>query len=382
MPPLFSIIIPCYNQAIYLSDCLDSIITQSEENWEAIIINDGSTDNTNLIAKEYCLKDRRIKYFEKKNGGLSSARNEGIKNVSGRRIIFMDSDDYFYPNCFAEINKTLTHTISDDYLVVTYGYSHITTDKKKVLHSVVYPTNSHLLPSLFYGNIGPPNSICVSKLLCDHAGFFDENLKSVEDWDYWLRVAKSGALLKEIKLPLVYYRYVKNSMSRNAFVMYEALKKVIDRSIKKDNRITIESDLNKNYNIDTTKVLQEALIRSLGVSIMQGKIEESVELFKKESKKLIEEYQPEEYQIMCSYLSFRYWYSENEINEIIISTIPEFILFFKKIGYSNTRIKKIIFFIFNQHLCHLNKYRFGSIIGTIINAFMRRVKTPLFIKME
>ena len=107
MQPLFSIIIPCYNQAIYLPDCVNSLLEQSEQSWEAIIINDGSTDNTEEVATEYFLKDNRIKYFEKKNGGLSSARNEGLRHVSGRRIIFMDSDDFFYSNCLEVVKEKL-----------------------------------------------------------------------------------------------------------------------------------------------------------------------------------------------------------------------------------------------------------------------------------
>ena len=103
MTPFFSIIIPCYNQAHFLSDCLESLQQQSYTNWEAIVVNDGSTDNTNQVANQFVTKDSRIKLFEKDNGGLSSARNYGLENISGQRIIFLDSDDFLYSKCLKTI---------------------------------------------------------------------------------------------------------------------------------------------------------------------------------------------------------------------------------------------------------------------------------------
>ena len=99
MRTLFSIIIPCYNQAHFLPDCLESLVNPSFSNWEAIVVNDGSTDNTNEVAKSYCLKDNRIRIIQKENGGLSSARNKGIENANGSRLIFLDSDDFLYEKC-------------------------------------------------------------------------------------------------------------------------------------------------------------------------------------------------------------------------------------------------------------------------------------------
>ena len=91
---LISIIIPVYNVEPYLSKCIKSIINQTYKKLEIILINDGSTDNSLKICKEYAKKDSRIKVINKKNGGLSSARNKGIENSKGKYLIFIDSDDY------------------------------------------------------------------------------------------------------------------------------------------------------------------------------------------------------------------------------------------------------------------------------------------------
>lgn len=96
--PLFSIIIPIYNVEKYLTNCLDSVVKQTYSNFECIMINDGSTDNSGKIAKEYVKKDTRFRLFSQENQGLSVARNEGIKRSIGKYLVFLDSDDFIEEN--------------------------------------------------------------------------------------------------------------------------------------------------------------------------------------------------------------------------------------------------------------------------------------------
>ena len=95
--PAITIIVPVYKVEQYLSKCIDSIWAQTFQNWELLLIDDGSPDNSGKICDEYALKDSRIKVFHKKNGGVSSARNLGIDNAEGEWITFIDSDDYIQP---------------------------------------------------------------------------------------------------------------------------------------------------------------------------------------------------------------------------------------------------------------------------------------------
>jgi glycosyltransferase involved in cell wall biosynthesis len=367
--PLFSIIIPCYNQAHFLPDCIESLLVQEFQNWEAIVVNDGSTDATSEVTKKYVEKDSRIKLVEKVNGGLSSARNFGIKNAKGSRFIFLDADDFLYPNCLQNIALAIQD--SDENTLIQYGYTYITQDKVSVLHTVLPSEQKNIIPQIFSAVLGPCHSICISKKLCDSIGFFDERLRSVEDWDFWLRAAKAGATQIAIKMPLVYYRYVRNSMSRNAFVMYDAIKTVVLRGPQKDSRISHKSPWNKEYDFDTTPVLQKALIRCLGVSIMQGEIENSVSLFEKESTKPINKYNPDEFSLMCSYLSFRYWYSPTDIKMVFKTIYPSFKLFFEAIKYEQKLADKALFHIFKQHYYYQNNYRFGKKIGSFFNLLLR-----------
>lgn len=93
LSPVISIIVPCYNQAQYLPETLQTVLEQVYANWECIIVNDGSPDNTEEVALEWCGKDDRFKYLKKENGGLSDARNYGIKHSLGKYILPLDSDD-------------------------------------------------------------------------------------------------------------------------------------------------------------------------------------------------------------------------------------------------------------------------------------------------
>ena len=103
----FSIIVPAYNVADYIGDCLDSILNQTYKNFEVLVVNDGSTDNTHNICEYYKNKDSRILVFNKTNGGLSDARNYGMKRATGEYIVFIDSDDYIHTNSLEEFSKKL-----------------------------------------------------------------------------------------------------------------------------------------------------------------------------------------------------------------------------------------------------------------------------------
>lgn len=94
MKPLISIIVPVYNADQYIDKCIDSIRNQSYTNFELLLIDDGSVDNSASICKRYAEEDSRIKYIYKRNGGVSSARNLGIENATGKWVCFVDSDDY------------------------------------------------------------------------------------------------------------------------------------------------------------------------------------------------------------------------------------------------------------------------------------------------
>lgn len=100
MKPEISVIIPVYKTEQYLNECVDSVLNQTFQNFEIILVNDGSPDDSGLICDAYKQKDNRIKVFHKKNGGQSSARNLALSYVIGTYVFFLDSDDVLHPNAF------------------------------------------------------------------------------------------------------------------------------------------------------------------------------------------------------------------------------------------------------------------------------------------
>ncbi len=111
--PSISIIVPVYNVEKYLKKCIDSILNQSFQNFELILVDDGSTDSSGEICDEYALKDRRVLVIHKENGGLSSARNEGIKASSAEYVGFVDSDDYISFSMYEFLYNNLIENNAD-----------------------------------------------------------------------------------------------------------------------------------------------------------------------------------------------------------------------------------------------------------------------------
>src|SRR5690554_7275643 len=121
---MISVIIPVYNSEKYLHKCIDSVLAQSYTNFELILVNDGSTDGSGKICDEYAEKDERVRVFHKDNGGVSSARNIGLKNSSGDYIIHADSDDLMLSGALESLYYEAKQSNSDIVIgnyIIRYG---------------------------------------------------------------------------------------------------------------------------------------------------------------------------------------------------------------------------------------------------------------------
>lgn len=118
--PLISIITPVYNGEKYLRPCLDSIINQTYQKWELLLVDDGSTDNSGNICDEYASKDQRISVIHKKNEGPAAARNDGLEKIQGTYVSFVDCDDWLEPDMYATMLQTLEKEQSDS---IICGYT-------------------------------------------------------------------------------------------------------------------------------------------------------------------------------------------------------------------------------------------------------------------
>jgi glycosyltransferase involved in cell wall biosynthesis len=210
MNPIVSVIVPCYNQGQYLTDALQSVNDQSFSNWECLIIDDGSIDNTAEIAKSFVTKDSRFIYLFKENGGVSSTRNVGIEKAKGQFIQFLDSDDIL-DNRKLEFSLYQMELHKNNNVKIVISNFRMITENS----DVSLPPFCNLNAALFNveGFLFQWNATFSIQIQC---GFFDaklfegirfsENLSAQEDWVVWVSLFKTGYHAVFIDEPLAYYR--------------------------------------------------------------------------------------------------------------------------------------------------------------------------------
>lgn len=201
---LISIIVVCYNQSQYLVHALESVFNQTYQQWECLIIDDGSTDETELIATQYIKKDSRFKYYKKINGGVSSARNLGLKNINGDYIQFLDADDWIeatmIDKCYPNKNQELTICG-----VKTYNQNEAKSEKYYCDISSTKLSFDNIVRNWGYDFDIPIHSGLISSQLLKNF-LFDENLKVSEDWLMWLHIFYQQPIFSIVKDELVTYR--------------------------------------------------------------------------------------------------------------------------------------------------------------------------------
>jgi teichuronic acid biosynthesis glycosyltransferase TuaG len=213
---LISIVMPIYNGAILVGETLDSIINQSYDCWELIIVNDKSTDNTVNIVNKYIQKDSRIKLInlDKNCGGPARPRNIGIENSKGEFVALIDADDIWHRDKLLECSKVLDNDII---------YHKERCFNQNIDDGIGCPTkniqelNDLHKNMLINGNIFSPSAIIIKKTLFT-TNKFNESMEyhGVEDYDLWLRLAKQNKYkYKFIDKVLGYYRLHDAGISKN-----------------------------------------------------------------------------------------------------------------------------------------------------------------------
>jgi len=363
----FSIIIPCYNQADWLKICVESLQNQTFGNWEAIIVNDGSTDHTKETADYFANNDTRIKVIHQDNGGLSAARNAGINLAKGAWLNFLDSDDYLDINCLQMVFNAFEN--NPTFHIIQTGH-HLVDEQNQIISTRIPQVDDGLfLDAISKGNDAPVLSVFIKHDFFNMLGLFDTSLKSAEDWDMWIRAAKNEGKRKIIYKALVSVRHLQNSMTRNPWRMYENTVEVIKRVPLKDNRIKHKKPLEINTDFDVEKYIKARLIQALGLNIMQGNVAEALDKFNLESIKYDFKYHPVDFRQMNSFMTFKNWYRAEDVKNVL-SHYPKFYAdFFSKTNFSTDFQKKAAYYVFEFHLKNSNlmKYKIG---GKILNRIL------------
>lgn len=204
-PDLISIIVPCYKQAEFLDECLQSVLDQTYPEWECLIIDDGSPDDTEIIVKKWTQKDARFTYFKKDNGGVASARNFGIAKAQGKWILPLDADD--------KIGKE---------------YLKLTAEKLKEGYDVVYclaeffglKNEPYFIKKHTYHDLLQNNTIFCSAIFNKEkmsGARYDENLiDGFEDWEFWISyLAQPDKKVFRLEETLFFYRIKERSRNED-----------------------------------------------------------------------------------------------------------------------------------------------------------------------
>lgn len=229
---MISIIIPTFNYGHYITETIYSVLNQTYQNWECIIIDDGSTDDTREKVNKFLI-DTRIKYIHQKNQGLSSARNTGLINSNGSYILFLDADDLISKD---KLEQHVIFLLSHPNICISYSdfcyfdtnnpdelFSNLELDKSGKTLSRINGTPDSVLNEIIKNNIFPVNAALIKTSFMKQVGFFDEQLSSLEDWDFWFRCVIKGAEIGYLGDGAGYaiVRVHRNSMSKNKIRMLE-----------------------------------------------------------------------------------------------------------------------------------------------------------------
>lgn len=257
MNSTISIIVPVYNVEDYLRQCIESILNQKYQDFELILVNDGSTDLSGEICNEYSKKDSRIRVRHKENGGLSSARNVGLDLATGKYIGFVDSDDWIHEDMY---NKLINHAINLDSDVVACNFFIM----KKDLSFVPYTkfatnqefTRESAMKEIFRNEILTFSSCnkIYKKSLFDNIRFIEGII--FEDKDISYKLIDRSNKVSYIKDLLYYYRYNNKSTLRSSF------------SLKRLDEYVVQKDMYDYYKDKYPEISDSVYLRLFDISII------------------------------------------------------------------------------------------------------------------
>lgn len=279
---LISIIVPVYNTEKYIEECLDSLLNQTFKDFEIIIIDDGSIDNSYKICNKYKERDNRVKVFRQKNKGVSSARNKGLELSKGKYVIFVDSDDY----CDCRMLELISKELFENSLI-SFGYVKKYKNNKKVIkgkRSILYDKNMMSENIFMNPKIGGYicNKVFSNKIIKENNLTFDTLIHYSEDLLFSLNYLKYCNKLIYIDISPYYYRMRKSSVSydyinkKNASVL-SLYSKLID---KYNNNEKIEGKLKYEYLINYNLMKKNDNINCLRWDIIN------------DEKKILKDYNP------------------------------------------------------------------------------------------
>jgi len=231
--PLVSVIMPAYNAVKTIGESIDSVLGQTYTNWELIVIDDASTDETISIITIYQSKDDRIKLMAlSKNGWMANARNHGIATARGEYLAFLDSDDIWMKD---KLSEQVNFHIQHPEIIIShtdFDMFSINGIKKRPFKNIIglkYRKDGNMIPTLYCKNSIGTLTIMVKRDAVLAANCFDIDMRGPEDQDLWIRLAENGGLFGYIDKKLALYRLSEGSVAHNIGRYKRAFKKLLEK---------------------------------------------------------------------------------------------------------------------------------------------------------
>jgi hypothetical protein len=234
--PRVSVITPCFNNEKEIGVTLESLIKQSFRDWECVVIDDGSTDDSAAVVNDSSRKDPRIRLLRQANSGPSVARNNGIDAARGEFTLFLDGDDWIGPRMLECCTRMLDGNVEASAAYANQTMFFDGTDHQ--LPMAGPPHSGRLFPELARGNRLGPGSVLWRSSLFEHVGRFDPAIPGCEDWDFFVQLARLGTEFVHVPVDGFHYRKRRGGLSSRGKSMWEAGIKVLERSFSSDSRVS------------------------------------------------------------------------------------------------------------------------------------------------
>ncbi|TIW82022.1 MAG: glycosyltransferase family 2 protein, partial [Mesorhizobium sp.] len=233
--PLVSIVVAAHNAEVTLARALDCLLSQKIENWEAIIVDDASTDRTPAIAARYAEHDSRFRALRSCANSAAGARNSGIATARGNWLMFLDADDWVDASFLSKMLAALE--TAPDAVAGYCGSQRVMPDGELTASNI--PTEVAIQPFETFARrcAIPTNALLVDRQTIVELGGFDVSLRTCENWDLWQRVARLGRNWVMVDEPLAFYQASPNSLSGNSRQVLADAEIVIARGFSPDPRV-------------------------------------------------------------------------------------------------------------------------------------------------
>ena len=229
-----SVIIPAWNAAETLATALDSLRAQSFTDWEAIVVDDGSTDETSVVVERYAARDGRIRLVRQENGGLSAARNTGIRHGVHEWLHFLDADDWMAPTAFERFAEVLSVDPTLD--AVHCGWARVAADGTPIAESRCWQ-DGDLFEQFAVRCAFAVHACLVRRSAVEAAGLFDASIHIAQDWMLWQRIARRGARFGSVPETLAFYAFRADSLSSDPMPLLREALAIIALGHGRDARI-------------------------------------------------------------------------------------------------------------------------------------------------